>query len=249
MKSEEPEDYRLGWRPFLGCQVDLSQRPLIPREETEFWVDQAIKELKPESTAGKQVLDLFAGSGCIGLAVLEHCPGVAVTFGEREEKFCGQIRKNLKLNPPARFDFPPDLRAASQGLAGERTMASQGLAGRIRVESSGKVVQTDIFSKIKGQFDFIFANPPYVATRRSRVQASVRDWEPAGALFAGPDGLAVIRPFLVEAKKRLHPGGRIYLEFGYGQKGALEELLRQNGYKGWSFRRDQFGRWRWVVIQ
>jgi len=231
MKSEEPLDYRIGWREFLGCRIDLSTRPLIPRDETEFWLAEALKEIKQGPTAGKQVLDLFAGSGCIGLAVLKHCPGVGVTFGEREAKFCAQILKNIKLNPPAKFDSLTTLESPLKG------------------SSVNEIISTDIFSKIKGKFDYLFANPPYVATKRSRIQTSVRDWEPAEALLAGADGLAVIRPFLAEAKNHLRPGGKIYLEFGYGQKGALEKLLRRNGYKTWSFHRDQFGRWRWVVIQ
>lgn len=235
LQAGEPIDYVIGWKDFLDCKIDLSYRPLIPREETEFWVGQAIKQLnlevKPPSGTKSQlggftskcvkVLDLFAGSGCVGLAVLKHCPNVQMTFADKEKKCVRQIKKNLKLN-----------------------------------KFKAKVVQADIFKGL-GKFDIIFANPPYISTQKSKVQSSVKDWEPKEALFSGADGLVIIRKFLKEAPKHLNSacpeqgrrGGSIYLEFGYGQKKAIEGLLKKNKYKNWEFKKDQFGRFRVVVIQ
>lgn len=214
MRTTEPLDYRLGWREFLGCIIDLSARPLIPRDETEFWVEQAIKDLgaklpngklgslAPKSTTSYQlkVLDLFSGSGCIGLAIEKHLPNAKVTFGDL---------------------YPINKRT----------------------------IKTNIFSNIKGKFDIIFANPPYIPTKKSRVQKSVLDWEPKEALYAGPDGLAIIKKFLKQAKDHLNIGGKIYLEFGFGQKAKIEKLLKQFGYTHYQFNKDQFGKYRWVVIE
>lgn len=211
LKKGEPIDYVIGWKDFLGCQIDLSYRPLIPREETEFWVGEVIRSLRGEASK-LEILDLFAGSGCIGLAILKHCPNVAVTFADKEENCLKQIKENLKLN-------------------------------RLK----GKVVQSDIFSSLK-KFDIILANPPYIPTKRSLVQKSVKFWEPKSALYSGSDGLVIIKKFFKEAKKYLKPDGVIYLEFGYGQKGAIEKLLKQNNYKEWQFHRDQFRKWRWVSV-
>ena len=97
LESGEPLDYVIGWREFLGCKIDLSGKPLIPREETEFWVERVVKDLKAKSEKLK-ALDLFSGSGCIGLAVLKHCPNIKMIFGEKDPKLCKQIKKNLKLN-------------------------------------------------------------------------------------------------------------------------------------------------------
>jgi len=210
LAKEEPLDYIIGWREFLGCQIDLTARPLIPREETEYWVKQVIKDIK-----SGEVLDLFAGSGCIGLAVLKNCPRTRVIFGEKEEKFCQQIKKNLKIN-----------------------------------KLKGKVVKSNIFSNITGQFDYILANPPYIPRgSRYKVQRSVLKWEPAVALFGGQDGLVLIKKFLEKAKHHLRPEGKIFMEFGDGQKTAITFLLKSLNYSNFEFGKDQFGKWRWVMIK
>ena len=253
LKKGEPIDYVIGWKEFWGCKIDLSEKPLIPREETEFWVGGALKEIANEVVRSRisgsiekrllttskndfsllprarakevgsrvtrsnfasplKVLDLFAGSGCIGLAVLKHCPDVQMTFADKEENCVMQIKKNLKLN---------DLK--------------------------GKVIQADIFKGLR-KFDIIFANPPYIPSQKSKVQKSVKNWEPKEALWAGTDGLLIIKKFLKEAKTHLNPNGKIYLEFGYGQKKAIENFLKLNKYKSWEFKKDQFGRFRLVKV-
>jgi len=91
---ELPEDYKKGFKEFLGVKVDLSFRPFIPREETGYWVKKAISEIKE----GSKCLDLFAGSGCIGLAVLKNVPGSFCDFGEINSLFLKGIEKSIKSN-------------------------------------------------------------------------------------------------------------------------------------------------------
>ncbi len=91
---ELPEDYKKGFKEFLGVKVDLSFRPLIPREETENWV----KEILPEIKEGTECLDLFAGSGCIGLAVLKNTKTLHCDFGDIEENFLKGIEKSVLNN-------------------------------------------------------------------------------------------------------------------------------------------------------
>ena len=75
-------------------------------------------------------------------------------------------------------------------------------------------------------FDVIVCNPPYVAdTPESPVEDSVRRYEPALALFAGADGLDVIRRIVAEAPGRLSPGGHLLQEVAFDQAPALRELL------------------------
>ena len=93
MQTDPEEDYARGHIPFLDCTIYLDSHPLIPRVETEYWVEQAIKE-----TAGKQILDLFAGSGAIGVAVLKHLPQTHVDFGEIDSTHLSTIQKNIKEN-------------------------------------------------------------------------------------------------------------------------------------------------------
>lgn len=91
--------YVIGFVDFLGATIDLSLKPLIPRPETEFWVGEAIKSLKKRNGRKKiQCLDIFSGSGCIGVSILRHVPEAHVNFSDNNEKFLNQIRLNAKNN-------------------------------------------------------------------------------------------------------------------------------------------------------
>jgi release factor glutamine methyltransferase len=86
--------------------------------------------------------------------------------------------------------------------------------------------------------DVVVANPPYVPVPyRNALAPEVRDHEPPEALFAGNDGLDVIRPLVSEAGVRLRPRGWLLFEFGMGQDAAVRALL------------DNDRQWRDVVIE
>jgi release factor glutamine methyltransferase len=222
MEEGRPFDYVIGSVEFLGCKIDLSLKPLIPRAETEFWAEKAIEKIRSNvkgQMSKVRCLDIFAGSGCIGIAMLKACPELVerVDFAEKEKKFLEQIKGNLACNKISSNRY--------------------------------RLVQSDIFSHVKGRYDVIVANPPYLATTRKRyIQKSVLDWEPHAALFAGKDGLLYIRKFLQSAKKYLKPGGTIYMEFDSWQKGAIAKLLKKFSWKHFEFFKDQYGKWRYVVV-
>jgi release factor glutamine methyltransferase len=81
-------------------------------------------------------------------------------------------------------------------------------------------------------FDIVVSNPPYVpASERASLDVEVRDYEPGLALFAGEDGLDVIRHLIPDAFATLAHGGRLALEFGFGQVQAVSTLLRESGFE------------------
>lgn len=94
--SEEPEAYRIGWVPFIHTKIWLDSRPLIPRPETEYWVEKVIEEIKHKRNL--KVLDLCAGSGAIGVAILKEIPDAQVNFVEKEIRHHSTIEKNLREN-------------------------------------------------------------------------------------------------------------------------------------------------------
>ncbi len=222
-KKGEPLDHIIGFTDFLGCKILAGPETLIPRPETELMAEQGIEGMKVKS--GKlKVLDMFAGSGCIGISIMRHVENAHVVFAESEKEAIEQIQKNCKLNKT--------------------------LEGRY------EIIQSDIFSNVKGSFDYILANPPYIPlTKKSTLQKSVIDYEPHAALFGGKDGMELIRRFLAAAKNRLNPStgsgqaGKIYMEFDTPQKPAITNLLKKLNYQKWDFHRDQYGKWRWVVVQ
>jgi len=249
LEKGEPLDYVIGFTVFLGCKIDLSEKSLIPRQETEFWIQKAIKYILTYSSLSGcfvcgvkreiKILDIFAGSGCIGVAISRHVKKAKVVFTDKNKKCLEQIKINCKLN----------------GVSKKRY----------------KIIQSDVFEGLnppsprlrRTKYDFIFANPPYIAkTRIDKVQKSVLKFEPKSALFGGKDGLFYIRKFLKDAKKYLNKGGVIFMEFDSPQKKEIEEILtRQNfskknfggqekyKYSNYEFHRDQYGRWRWVMVE
>lgn len=101
-----------------------------------------------------------------------------------------------------------------------RNVAKYGLASRIRC------IEADLLAGLAGPFDLIVANPPYIpAGEEKTLQPEVRDFEPAGALFAGADGLRIIRRLVLDAVPALAPEGLLIFEFGAGQDVAVEQLI------------------------
>ncbi|MCI0542645.1 RsmD family RNA methyltransferase, partial [bacterium] len=179
IKKQPPEAYRIGDIPFLNCDIDLSLRPFIPRPETEYWVSEAIKTLPPhlfrgEGRGGVEILDAFAGSGCIGIALLKNLPNAHTDFIEKETRLGKQIETNLKKNNISK--------------------------SRVKI-IIGDVLEKISQNKRK-KYDYIFANPPYIDfSKKHTVQRSVLDYEPHTALFAKDHGLYYIKQLIELAPK------------------------------------------------
>ncbi len=94
----EPLAYLIGSIPFLNCTIHLDSHPLIPRPETEFWVEKAIVEIERVAPVAPHVLDLCAGSGAIGVAIAKAIPNALVDFAEIDQCHLPTIKKNLKFN-------------------------------------------------------------------------------------------------------------------------------------------------------
>jgi release factor glutamine methyltransferase len=110
LASGEPLAFIIGSIPFLHTTIHLDSHPLIPRVETEFWVEKAIAEIKNSGKENPRVLDLCAGSGCIGVAVAKEIVGALVHFAELDARHHTTIVKNCITN----------------GIAEERTAVSGG---------------------------------------------------------------------------------------------------------------------------
>ena len=119
-----------------------------------------------------------------------------------------------------------DLSEPALALARENAALNE-VSGRIRF------LRGDLLAPIASeQCDCIVSNPPYVPeSDRASLAVEVRDHEPALALFAGSDGLAVYRRLIPAAFATLAPGGFIALEIGAGQSAAVRELLTAAGFK------------------
>jgi release factor glutamine methyltransferase len=106
---------------------------------------------------------------------------------------------------------------------------AQGNAAQNNVAEGIRFVESDLLAAVAGEiFDAIVSNPPYVATSEI-LEPQVRDFEPAGALFAGATGLEIYRRLIPQAHAALNADGWLLLEIGDGQRDAIHQLLA-----GWS---------------
>lgn len=216
-----PIEYQKYFIKFLNCKINLENQVFIPRPETEFWVKKAIKEvrmLECLNVGMLKILDIFAGSGCIGIAILKNIKNSCLDFADIDERAISQIKINLKLNNISKGRY--------------------------------KIYQSDLFKKLKDKkYDYIFANPPYVAKERlSEVQPSVLKYEPKRAILADKGGLFYIKKFLKEAKNFLKQNGVIYLEIDPQQKDDIKNILEKQRYKKSKFFKDQFQEHRFLKI-
>lgn len=195
----EPVAYLIGEWEFYGLPLDIDRRVLIPRPDTETLAEAAIERLRghPEP----RVLDLCAGSGCVGLAVASQVKEARVVLGELDEGALHICRQNIRRN----------------SLSG-RVLALQLDALR---EPPQRL----------GEFDCIVSNPPYIPSADlSDLDVSVRDYEPHMALDGGADGLDFYRAICEKWREALHPGSLLCFEVGIGQADDVLRLMRGVGF-------------------
>ena len=195
----EPVAYLIGEWEFYGLPLDISPEVLIPRPDTEVLAEQAIGYVK---TLGEcRMLDLCAGSGCIGLAVASQAPQARVVLGEWSDGALRICRQNIRRN----------------GLSGR--VVPMGADAREKPEKS------------LGEFQCIVSNPPYIPSGDiAGLDVSVKDYEPHLALDGGADGLDFYRSISEKWKEALVPGGRLYFEVGIGQADSVLRIMRAQGF-------------------
>ena len=98
-----------------------------------------------------------------------------------------------------------------------------------------------------GQFDLVLCNPPYVADD-APLEPDVRDYEPAAALFAGPEGLDDYRVIIPQLGKLLNEGGLAILEIGATQADSVSAIARDSGFEV-TLRHDLAGRPRALILR
>ena len=195
----EPMAYIIGEWEFYGLGLDISEAVLIPRVDTEVLVEQALEHVK--SLPKSRVLDLCAGSGCVGLAIAAHSPGSNVVLGEYDEKALKICRQNIRRC---------------------------GLTGRVvslMVDARQKPAPA------LGEFDCIVSNPPYIPDGDiAGLDVSVRDYEPHLALRGGEDGLDFYRIIVEKWRDALNENGKMFFEVGIGQADSVMRIMRSAGF-------------------
>jgi release factor glutamine methyltransferase len=150
----------------------------------------------------------------------EHVVEAALKLGARNivdiGTGSGAIAITLALETGAR------LAGTDVSLAALRVAAENGRRLGARVQW----LACDLASGLRGTFDLVVSNPPYVPARdKSTVQREVRDYEPEVALYGGDDGLEIYRRLIPDAHRLLAPGGWLIMEIGYTLGDAVRDML------------------------
>ena len=212
----EPVAYLIGEWEFYGLPLDITPDVLIPRLDTEVLAERAIL-LARAAGEGARVLDLCAGSGCVGLAVAANVPACRVVLAEKDERALAVCKRNVRRH---------ELNA--------------------RVTCVQADAQADPEPAL-WDFDVIACNPPYIPTGDlDGLDVSVRDYEPRSALDGGADGLDFYRRIAARWRSALRLGGTLAFEVGMGQAPDVEQILIQNGFGDIRSCQDTAGIWRVV---
>jgi len=230
LANGEAYEYLLGSVDFCGAKIDLSLRPMIPRPETEFWVAIAIakekevrsgeKEGKSEMATPFRLLDMFAGSGNVGLAFLKNIKNCTVDFIEYDPKLKKQIEISIEKN--------------EIDTARANVMVGDTFDPLSRQDLDKSRPDLD-------KYDVITAVPPYVPPQmKDEVMEELHAEDPL-SFFDKEDGYYYHKQVLSKAKEFLNDGGTLYLEFDITQREKIEELAKENGWTNYSFLKDPYG--------
>ena len=207
----EPVQYIMGCQEFMGLEFIVNENVLIPRQDTETLVEDALEIINTGSLRGEDmdvkrkewdILDLCTGSGAIGVSLAGIANKVNVTCSDISEGAIKVAKEN----------------AQKHGLA-----------------KSMKFEQGDLFKPFnkhfhKQKFDMIISNPPYIKSSViPTLQKEVCEHEPLSALDGGESGLDFYERIVSGVGSHLKKGGVLLLEIGNDQGEAVSGLLSRNG--------------------
>lgn len=219
--DRQPVAYLTGHREFMGLDLLVDPRVLIPRPETELLVEEALDQIAKRLAAGAIpiVADIGTGSGAIALSVVTHEPRLP-------------------------YLYATDVSAEALAVAKEN-------ARRLDIADRVIFLQSDLLERLPPSIDIVLANLPYVALKDvPLLPADVGQYEPGLALYGEGDGLGHLRRLFQQAPAHLAHGATLLLEFGYDQREAVEALALE-AFPNCSLRsgRDYAGWDRYMVIQ
>lgn len=197
----EPVAYITGDWEFYGLPMIVSRDVLIPRVDTEVLAETAISSLKGRKMDAR-VIDLCAGSGCVGCAIAKNLPATRVVLADNSPRALAVAKQNVlknRLNP------------------------------RVTCVETDAMTTPPM---MLGSFDILVCNPPYIPTGElAGLDISVREYEPMEALDGGEDGLRFYRGILNSWRGVVRAGGLMMFEVGKGQAEDVVMLMRVAGLK------------------
>lgn len=212
---------------FMGYSFYVNEHVLIPRQDTETLVEEAVELIREKqreasqrgsksvfgentSDGRLQVLDMCTGSGCILVSILKMCPEIQGKGCDISKDALEVARKNAE-----------------------------------RLDVKAEWVQSDLFTEFvenKPQFDVIVSNPPYIPTIDiEELQPEVRIHDPRIALDGREDGLYFYRRMIEDSIFHIKTGGSLLFEIGFNQGEDVKGLMKNYGYENVEIKKDLSG--------
>ncbi len=210
VNKHKPLAYIIGSIPFCASTILVEPPLLIPRMETEEWVERLINQLiamQEQLTGPLSILDLCSGSGCIAIALAKVFPSAQIIALDIEPQAIELIKKNMRYNNISTITpMQSDLFNALEH---------------------------------KKQFDIIVTNPPYITPDEyQQLDQSVKDWEDPKALFTDDEGLAIIKKIVTHAPEYIrfnaalkeYAIAQLIMEIGHTQANVVKTMMNGAGY-------------------
>jgi release factor glutamine methyltransferase len=211
--NHEPVAYITGKKEFFGLEFEVSSGVLIPRPETEFLVEEALKVIPDNAgLSPMKILDMGTGSGAIVIALSKNKPG--------HHFFASDISLSALCIAGAN--------AKNHGVQNIRFFASDWFAP---------------IAHNNATFDLIVSNPPYIPISViAHLAPEINRYEPSLALEGGDDGMNAVRILIGAAPSYLKPGGMMLLEIGYDQRDRVfQEIEKSHHFMLEKFVKDYSG--------
>jgi release factor glutamine methyltransferase len=205
-EAREPLQHITGLTHFRYTELEVGPGVFVPRPETEVMTGWAIGKLQEMDVAEPVVADLGTGSGAIALAIAQEVPRARVHAVEADPVAQQWAERNI---------------ARCAGYAPHT-------AGRVMLHAGDFAGALPGFD---GQVDLVISNPPYIPVGAT-VPPEVSEYDPAGALWGGDDGLDAIRVIETVARRLLRPDGLVAVEHGAPQGAAVYWVFPEE--RGWA---------------
>jgi release factor glutamine methyltransferase len=194
--NREPVAYITGKKEFFGLEFDVASDVLIPRPETEFLVEEALKFIPQNAIyMPMNILDMGTGSGAIIITLSKNRPGHRFFASDISVAVLTIARANAKKHGVQDISF---------------------FAGNWFAP----------IAQNRETFDIIVSNPPYIpVTEIDRLAPEIVQYEPAFALDGGDDGMQALKILIEGAPLYLNPGGMMLLEIGHDQRDQLSQEI------------------------
>ena len=209
--SGEPVQYIMESQEFMGLEFIVNENVLIPRQDTETLVEDALEIINTGTLRGEDmdvkrkewdILDLCTGSGAIGVSLARIANKVNVTCSDISEGAIKVAKENAQKH---------------------------GLAKSMKFEQ-GDLLKPFANHFRKKRFDMIISNPPYIKSSViPTLQREVCEHEPLSALDGGESGLDFYERIVSRVGSHLKKGGVLLMEIGNDQGEAVSGLLSRNG--------------------